>query len=91
MNPEFVKIKQAAAFCGLSVAGYRAAMRKGKLPRPIPGMRIFSLNEIRRYLGHSVAIIPSQGSSDEAYEIARLDINYGERVPRRKRCKASAN
>lgn len=84
MNPEFVKISQAAEFCGLSIAGYRAAMRRGRLPRPIKGMRIFSLNEIRRFLGHSIAIIPPHSGSDEAYEMAKLEINYGQRIPRRK-------
>jgi len=91
VNPEYVKIKEAAAFCGLSVAGYRAAMRKGKLPRPVRGMRIYSLNAIKIALGQIPATILPPSDSDEAfYRDIRRTRGNGDTYPRRQPRKEAA-
>lgn len=51
------KITEAAEYCGLSVKGYRAAMRRGYLPRSVSGMKIYSKQQIDRYLDMAANVV----------------------------------
>ncbi len=46
-----MNIHKAAEFCGLTIKGYRAAMRRGILPRPVRGTKRYDKVAIEKTLG----------------------------------------
>ncbi|MCF6200197.1 MAG: hypothetical protein L3J67_12555 [Hyphomicrobiaceae bacterium] len=45
-EPRGINIDEAASYCGLSVSGFRAWVRRGKVPGPLPGTHRWDLRAI---------------------------------------------
>jgi len=68
LKPRGLKLKEAATYVGLSVNGYRNAVKKGILPGPIPGTSIYDLHKIDEAFDQLSGIIKKEKSSLDPYE-----------------------
>ena len=55
--PRLIGVAEAARYCGLSPAGFRAAVTRGVFPGPVPGLKKYDTHALNRRLDRLSGII----------------------------------
>lgn len=83
LQPRLMKAKEAAAYCGLSVAGFKAFLKSQKINCKIHRTRLYDLAALDRALNRISGLENPAKSEAEIYYLEKARINKDAILPRR--------